>query len=48
MGGTVDYLGVVQGLSSRTDAQTARIEGKLDRLLDLIEKQKPPQMEPAP
>ena len=41
-------LGVVQGLSSRSDAQTARIEGKLDRLLDLIEKRKLPQMEPVP
>ena len=41
-------LDAVHGLSSRTDAQAARIEGKLDRLLKLVEKQQPAQMEPAP
>ena len=41
-------LDAVHGLSSRTDAQAARIEGKLDRLLKLVEKQQPSQMEPAP
>ena len=41
-------LDAVHGLSSRADAQAARIEGKLDRLLKLVEKQQPAQMEPAP
>ena len=41
-------LDAVHDLSSRTDAQAARIEGKLDRLLKLVEKQQPAQMEPAP
>lgn len=41
-------LDAVHGLSSRTDAQAARIEDKLDRLLKLVEKQQPSQMEPAP
>ena len=41
-------LDAVHGLSSRTDAQAARIEDKLDRLLKIVEKQQPAQMEPAP
>ena len=41
-------LSAIHDLSARTDAQAARIEGKLDRLLDLIEKRNPPKMEPAP
>ena len=41
-------LDTVHGLSTRTDAQAARIEGKLDKLIQLIEKQRPAQMEPTP
>ena len=41
-------LTTIYGLSSRTDAQAARIEGKLDKLINLIEKQQPAKMEPAP
>ena len=47
-------LTTIYGLSSRTDAQAARIEGKLDKLLQLVEKHQPvsmesaPEMEPAP
>ena len=41
-------LGAIHGLSSRTDAQAARIEGKLDKLIQLLEKRQPAQMEPTP
>ena len=41
-------LSTIHGLSSRTDAQAASIEGKLDKLIKLIEQQQPAKMEPAP
>ena len=41
-------LGAVQDLSARTDAQAARIEDKLDKLINLIERHQPVQREPAP
>ena len=41
-------LGAVHDLSVRTDAQAARIESKLDKLLDLVEKSRAVPMEPAP
>ena len=41
-------LGTIHGLSSRTDAQAARIEGKLDKLIQLLEKRQPVSMEPTP
>ena len=41
-------LGAIHDLSARTDAQAARIEGKLDKLLKLVEKNQPVPMEPAP
>ncbi len=41
-------LSTVHGLTSRTDAQAARLEGKLDKLIQLVEKQQPAQMEPTP
>lgn len=41
-------LSTLHGLSSRTDAQAASIEGKLDKLIKLIEQQQPAKMEPAP
>ena len=41
-------LTTIYGLSARTDAQAARLEGKLDKLIDLIEKQQPAKMEPTP
>ena len=41
-------LGTVHGLSARTDAQVARIEGKLDKLIKLVEQRQPAKMEPAP
>ena len=41
-------LGTIHGLSARTDAQAARIEGKIDKLIQLLEKQQPAKMEPAP
>ena len=41
-------LGAVHGLSIRTDAQAARIESKLDRVLNLLERRQPAPMEPAP
>ena len=41
-------LNTIHGLSSRTDAQAASIEGKLDKLIKLIEQQQPAKMESAP
>ena len=41
-------LGAIHDLSARTDAQAARIEGKLDKLLQLVEKHQPIPMESAP
>ena len=41
-------LNTIHGLSSRTDAQAASIEGKLDKLIKLIEQQQPAKMEAAP
>ena len=41
-------LSTIHGLSSRTDAQAASIEGKLDKLIKLIEQQQPAKLEPAP
>ena len=41
-------LGAIYELSVRTDAQAARIEGKLDKLLQLVEKHQPVPMESAP
>lgn len=41
-------LNTIHGLSSRTDAQAASIEGKLDKLIRLIEQQQPVKLEPAP
>lgn len=40
-------LDAVHGLTSRADAQTARIESKLDTLINLMQKQQPAQMEPV-
>ena len=41
-------LSTIHGLSSRTDAQAASIEGKIDRVIKLLEQRQPAQMEPAP
>ena len=41
-------LNAIHGLSSRTDAQAASIEGKIDRVIKLLEQRQPAQMEPAP
>ena len=41
-------LSTIHGLSSRTDAQAASIEGKLDKLIQLIEKRQPAKIEPTP
>ena len=41
-------LSAIHGLSSRADAQAASIEGKLDKLIKLIEQQQPAKMEAAP
>ena len=41
-------LNTIHGLSARTDAQAASIEGKLDKLIRLIEQQQPVKLEPAP
>ena len=41
-------LGTIHDLSARTDAQAARIEDKLDKLINLIERRQPVQREPAP
>ena len=41
-------LGAIHDLSARTDAQAARIESKLDKLLDLVEKNRSAPTEPAP
>ena len=41
-------LSAIHGLSSRADAQAASIEGKLDKLIQLVEKRQPAKIEPTP